>query len=756
MSPQTPASAYFANHCTACHNSRQKAAQLSLEPAPAPEAAVWERVLDKIATGQMPPRSAPRPPADATAAVTKWIEDLLARRAAPVRRVVARRLNRTEYENTIRDLLGLEIRAGEDFPVDDSGYGFDNVGDVLTLSPMLMEKYVAAAARLSRLAVHGEPLPPKPTRLARLLNRRSPDANDVLSKGNYFPYSLRGAMYGTWTFPADAEYEFRLRIANFRPDVVRDRRAGVQVNTPEALREFEEANRRGAPARRVVLTVDGREAVSGLVEGTAAYGYSRGEFTGRLAVKAGERALRASFPELADLDNPLSNINPDKRRQLFVDYLEIVGPFQPRPRANALFVCRGGAACGRTILDKLMRRAYRRPVSAAEVDAKLALAQAAWREGEPFEEGIRIALEAILASPHFLFRVEHPPAGGPAEFTLDEHALASRLAYFLWSSMPDERLFALAGRGALRRELDHEVRRMLADPKAINLVDNFAAQWLQLRNLGRTKPDPARFPAVDDELLDAMRRETRLFAEAVLREDRSVLDFIDAPFTYLNGPLARHYGITGVNGEAFQRVALDPERRGGLLTQGAILTVSSYPTRTSPPVRGKWVLENLLGTPPPPPPPDVPVLDESKQAKPVSLRARLEQHRRDPSCAPCHDSMDPIGFSLERFDAVGAERTHDDGVAIDASGVLPDGRRFSGAKDLKAILRQQPESFTRNLTEKLMTFALGRGLERDDRPAVEAIGRAAARDGYRFSSLVLGIVRSKAFQTNTRESGGLP
>lgn len=754
---QSPLQPFLDQHCAACHNPNQKSAQLVLNPAPAPADDAWTKILDKISSGQMPPKGLPRPkPADLEKA-TAWIQSLLDARPQPVRRVVAHRLNRTEYDNTIRDLLSLDIRASEDFPVDDSGYGFDNIGDVLALSPMLMEKYVAAAARLSRLAVFGEPLPPKPTRLARLLNRRSPDANDVLNKDNYFPYSLRGAMYGAWIFPADAEYEFRLRIANFRPDVVRDRRAGTAVNTPEALRQFEEANRLGAPPRKVILTVDGRPAVEGLVEGTAAYGYSRGEFTGRLKVNAGERQLRASFPELANLDDPLKNINPDKRRQLFVDYLEIVGPFNPSPLPSQsrakLFVCAEKTHnCARQIIAGLIRRAYRRPVTPAEIDAKFALAEQAWKQGEAFDEGIRIALEAVLVSPHFLFRIEQP---GP-DSQLNDYELAARLSYFVWSSMPDDRLFDLAAKSQLRPNLQSELRRLLAHPKAVNLSENFAAQWLQLRNLGRTKPDPARFPAVDDELLDAMRTETSLFVSHLFQNDRPILEFLDAPFTFLNGPLARHYGIPGVDGEQFQKVNLNPAQRSGLLTQAAVLTVSSYPTRTSPPVRGKWVLENLLGAPPPPPPPDAPVLDESRRAAGLSMRARLEQHRKDPSCAPCHDAMDPIGFSLESYDAVGAYRTHEEGVPIDASGALPDGRPFSGAQDLKALLKTQPEGFAHNFAEKLLTFALGRGLERADRPVLDTIVQSAARDGYRFSAFAAAIVNSQPFLSNARESEHAP
>jgi hypothetical protein len=607
--------------------------------------------------------------------------------------------------------------------------------------------------------VYGEAVPDKPTRLVRLLGRRSHDANDVAAStgfATYLPFSLRGALYGTWTFPVDAEYEFRLRIANFRPDVRSGTRRGPR-GTARDDAAVNEAARQAAPPRKLVLTVDRAPLITTVVEGTASFGYSRGEFTARARVKAGEHFIRASYPELADLENPLQNINPDKRRGLFVDYLDVVGPFEvgtePPESYKRVFVCghdRGkhSAACGRQIVNNLLFRAYRRPVTPAEVDSKLRLLALARKEGDSFEEGIRLALEAVLASPDFLFRTDGAASGTRLS---SDHALASRLSYFLWSSMPDDELRAAAVRKTLHTPdvLAAQVRRMLADRKASNLVENFGAQWLQLRNLGRTKPDPARFPTVDDELLDAMRHETLLFVEAVMREDRSILDLIDAPFTFLNGPLARHYGIASVSGEEFRRVDLDGDKRGGLMTQGAILTVSSYPTRTSPPVRGKWVLENLLGAAPPPPPPDVPVLDESKLGNTVSLRERLEQHRKDPSCSPCHVQMDPIGFGLENYDAVGAWRTHDGQVPIDPSGTLPDGSSFQGAKDLKKILRGRSAAFTRNLTEKLLTFALGRGLEASDEETVEQIVSRVSANGYKFSTLVLEIVNSKQFQMRT-------
>ena len=832
----------LAKSCLGCHSEKTQAGKLNLEPLRDPattaaHTAVWQKVLDKMSAGAMPPPTA-KPLADAErAAVIGWIKNLPGLSAAttptePVAgRVTARRLNRVEYNNTIRDLLGVAARPADEFPVDDSGYGFDNNGDVLSVSPLLMEKYMQAAEKISRLAVYGEVVPPKPTRLVRMMNRRSQDAYDTSvsegTSGIYLPYSLRGAMYGNYTFPVDGEYEFRLRIANFRGDDAditdeeRARRAeerrkffeqrrlerekalaegkaapggggGGQGGgpaarrepTPEELKAREEAARKGAPPRKLILTVDGAPVITTVIEGTGTFGYSQGEFTARATVKGGERFIRASYPELADLDDPRENINPDMRRGLFVDYLDIVGPFNPSKEPSEsykkIFICNQQTTqCARTILSSLMERAYRRPVTEAELKSKLDLVALARKEGDSFQEGIRLALQAILASPNFLFRVESNPrasaenqpvrtpnvlarmqstkpavrAAVETERPVSDIELASRLSYFLWASMPDAELMRVAKSGTLRQPavLEAQVRRMVADPKGYNLVENWAAQWLQLRNLGRTKPDPKRFPTVDDELLDAMRKETNLFVQTIIKEDRSLLDFIDAPFTFVNGPLARHYGIKGVDGEEFQRVTLDGEQRSGVLTQGAILTVSSYPTRTSPPVRGKWVMENLLGTPPPPPPDDVPSLNDSNIGTEVSLRERLEQHRRDPSCSPCHMLMDPLGFGLENYDAVGAWRTHDGKFPIETSGTLPGGQAFTGSKGLKEILKGKSDAFVNNVTEKLLTYSLGRGLERYDRPTVEAITRQVKASDYRFSALVMEVVKSKPFQMQTVE-----
>jgi len=773
---------------------------------------VWAKVRDKLTVGLMPPPGQPVPSKSEVSPVTAWIDGLLSSansgKAFDPGRVTARRLNRVEYDNTIRDLLGVSGHPSNVFPVDDSGYGFDNNGDVLSVSLLLMEKYMAAAKSVSQRAVYGEQYPAKPGRLIRLLNRRSPDADDVLEGGNagiWLPYSLRGAMYGNWTFPVDAEYEFRLRIANFRganPDVADQTpvagrggnvaagrggggaagRAGAgngrggnggrgvrAAPTPEELKARDEAARIAAPPRKLILTVDGVPIITDVVEGTGSYGYSNGEITARAKVKAGEHFLRASFPELADLADPQSNINPDKRRGLFVDYLEIVGPYNTSPghpeSYKKIFVCvQHDAVCARRIISNFLERAWRRPVTQQEIASKLGLVAMVQKDGQPFEEGIRLALQAILSSPDFLFRIERdakPATAVPAAVAtqsaphdVTDYELASRLSYYLWATMPDEELYKTAKSGTLHQPkvLQAQVRRMLADPKAqLNLVENWAAQWLQLRNLGRTKPDPKRFTNVDDELLDAMRKETSLFVGEIIQKDRSILDFIDAPFTYVNGPLARHYGITGINGEEFQRITLDGETRGGVLTQGAILTVSSYPTRTSPPVRGKWVLENLLGAAPPPPPDNVPALNDSNIGTEISMKERFAQHRRDPSCSPCHNLMDPIGFGLENYDAVGRWRDKDGKFPIETTGQLPGGKTFTGSKGLKEILRDRSDEFVHNVTVKMFTYALGRGLERSDNAAVDSIVQDLKTNNYRFSALVLDVVKSKQFRMRSPE-----
>jgi hypothetical protein len=778
---------------------------------------VWQKVFDKLAAGQMPPR--PMPPLSAAdlEAVTGWIRKLPGISTASLDpsaetdpgRVTARRLNRVEYNNTVRDLLGVALRPADEFPIDDSGYGFDSIGDVLSLSPMLMEKYVSAARVLARAAVFGEPYPEKPGQLVNLTPKKMQD--DVHARGSETPYSMRGALYRTYHFPVDGEYEFRWRYGNYRgrgkpagpgrpfataaaapadplpsADVVdqpaaapgRGRGAGGggrrRPPTDEERKAREEKLRLAFPPILMMFSIDSQPVHSEFVEGDGNYNYSHGDNIARIKVTAGDHVLRVSWPDLANHPDPFKLINADGRQELFVDYMRILGPYNPSagrpPGFRKIFVCgddgRYSNECVEQIVTNLITRAYRRPATKVEIDRLLALVNDV-RKHDSVEQAVRLAIESVLVSPNFLFRIERDqdeksatgadglPRGEAVKasaYDLNDYELASRLSYFLWSSMPDEELFQAAGQKRLHDPavLNAQIERMVKDPKTAALVRNFGEQWLNLRLMDRTKPDSEKFLSVDDELLDAMRQETLMFIAAIMQENRSVLEFIDGRFTFVNGPLARYYGIKGVDGEQFQRVELDGEQRSGILTQGSILSISSYATRTSPVLRGKWVLDTLLGAPPPPPPDKVPALADEGLGTAASMRQRLEQHRANPSCSVCHNQMDPIGFGLENYDAAGAWREKDGNFAIDATGTLPDGRSFSGAKELKQILRADAATFTRNFTEKLMTYALGRGLERGDRPLVEQIIRDAAPDDYRFQTIVRNIVRSRAFRMRSR------
>jgi hypothetical protein len=757
--------------CMSCHNDRLQTAGLSFESfrdsvSASQKPELWLKVLDKLNAGQMPPRPmTPLAAADA-AAVTNWIRKVTNTRAAPFGpgRVTARRLNRTEYNNTIRDLLGVSLRPADEFPIDDSGYGFDNIGDVLSISPLLMEKYFKAAQTVSRAAVFGEPVPAAPTLLVKLMSKKVQD--DLPARGNVTPFSLRGAIYSTFHAPIDAEYEFRIRYQNFRPNETgakEETRAQGAPRPPadEARRIHEEYLRVAAPPVEMRFTVDDKAVFSHVVEGMADYDYARGENIVRVKLGAGDHAVRFSFPEYANVADPRKQLNPDGRRKLYVDYVDVVGPFvtaPPRPPGfSRIFICGSTGsyteACARRIVARLITRAYRRPATEQETSKLLDLVNQV-RKRDSFEEGIRVTIEAVLLSPYFLFRIERDPANTPAggSYAINDYEMASRLSYFLWSSMPDDDLLAAAEQKQLRNPdtLNAQVRRMLADPKASALAENFGEQWLNLRLMDRTKPDAEKFKSVDDELLDAMRRETRMFISTVFRENRSILDFIDGRFTFVNGPLARYYGIKGVDGEQFQRVTLDGEQRSGIVTHASILSISSYATRTSPVLRGKWILDTLLGVPPPPPPDGVPPLVDHDLGTAASMRQRLEQHRADPSCGACHNSMDPLGFSLENYDASGAWRAKDGAFDIDSSGKLPDGRSFSGAKELKQVLKADAPMFARNFAGKLLTYALGRGLESSDRSVVEEIAREIARDDYRFVTLVNQIVNSPPFRMRTR------
>jgi mono/diheme cytochrome c family protein len=722
-------------YCTYCHGGKKPRAGLDLEKyrdesAVAKDPKVWGQVLDYLESEEMPPPSRPQPSAKEAELLKRWIEARLSPGCdgpADPGRVTLRRLNRAEYNNTIRDLVGVDFHPADDFPSDDVGYGFDNIGDVLTLPPILMEKYLAAAEEIAEAAiVANERLDPL-KRHIEAERVRGPDGFGEPYKGFARILASEGAIRSD--FQPSREGEFVVRIRAF----------GQQAG-PEPVKMAFKVN------GDVVATFD----VTATEDAPATY-------ETRIPLKRGQKRIAVAFTN--DYHQP-DDPDPKKRgdRNLIVDWIEIEGPFdggKSLPEPHRRIVVRTPKTkdrdewreCAREVLERFASRAYRRPATAEEVARLVRFVEMAHEDGERYERGIQLAVEATLASPHFLFRVEvDREPGKPHPIT--DFELASRLSYFLWSSMPDDELFRLARENKLHEPgvLDAQVARMLKDGKARGLVENFAGQWLQVRNLRNVAPDPKQFPSFDEDLRAAMLRETELFFEAVAREDRSILDFLDADFTFLNERLARHYGIEGVKGPEFRRVSLKDDRRGGLLTQASILTITSNPTRTSPVKRGKWILEQVLGTPPPPPPPDVPELSEAKEAVlSGTLRQRMEQHRANPNCASCHGRMDPLGFGFENYDAIGAWRDKDESFPIDPSGTLPSGQSFRGPKELKAILKAKDKDFARCLAEKMLTYALGRGLEFADRCTVDGIVAGLAADGYRFSSLVRGIVKSEPF-----------
>jgi mono/diheme cytochrome c family protein len=716
----------LAKYCYGCHNASLKSGNLNLQAyKEASEALnnpeVWETVEKKLHAGVMPPPGLPHPkPADLDA-VTSWIRALLEqedRRHPDPGRVTAHRLNRFEYTNTIHDLLDLDFHAADDFPADDSGYGFDNIGDVLSLSPVLMEKYLAAAEAIGRLAIQAD-APMKPS----LRRYKTEAANQYVHVFNQ-----------RHRFPVPAEYELRASLAGRRP--------------------------LGEQKVRVAFSIDDKQAQ--VVDHTFTTNRAR-YFDVRVPFAPGDHSVKVEI--LQDTAREEAPPRPGAPPGNYIEYLEIRGPYQKDPPEvppshKLIFVC-GHApgqhtdACLRTNIAGLARRAWRRPVAAAEIDKLTGFAKVARQDGDTIDKSMRVALEAILVSPHFLFRIEtDPQPNALTAHPVGDFELATRFSYFLWSSMPDEDLYRAAAGHKLRQPavLAAQVKRMLADPKSERLVRNFAGQWLELRNLDVVKPDPQRFPEFDDELRAAMRRETELFFDSIVHEDRSILDFIDAKYTFLNERLAKHYGISGVTGSEFRRVKLDGAERSGILTQASILTVTSYPNRTSPVLRGKFLLENILNSPPPPPPPDAGVLDESQVNLNGTVREQFEAHRNHPQCAGCHVRMDPLGFSFENYDAIGSRRTNEGKFAVDASGQLPDGRKFKGAADLKTILRDSKDDFAQCLSEKMLTYALGRGLEKYDRAAIREIARRVADREYRFSAMILAIAESAPFQMRRGEA----
>jgi hypothetical protein len=719
--------------------------------AVAKDPVLWEKVIRRLRTGAMPPAGMPRPEPAAHDALVTFLETTLDREAAArpnPGRSGPHRLNRAEYANAIRDLLALDVDTATLLPPDDSAEGFDNIADVLGASPALLERYLSAASKISALAV-GSPSITAEQETYRIRG----DASQT-GQNEELPPGTRGGLLAQHLFPLDGEYTIKVKL---------------WMTNLGSIRGLEDTH-------QLEITVDGarvllapvgseKEYTDAVKNATDVVNLLEARLQTRVSVKAGERPVGVAFlAKTATLgDTRLKSfdrstlIATDHRGVPHVESVTISGPFNPKGPGDtasrrAVFSCRpaAGAAdrtCARSIVSRLARRAYRRPVTETDLAPLMKFYDEGSRE-QGFEQGIEAALRGILVSPKFLLRVERDQ---PVVSDID---LASRLSFFLWSSIPDDTLIDLAAKGQLSRPavLDAQVKRMLRDPKSAALVDNFAAQWLHARNLRNATPDKGDFPDFDDNLRQAFERELKLFVGAIIREDRNVLDLMTADDTFVNERLARHYGIPNVYGAQFRRVKVADDARKGLLGKGAVLLVTSHADRTSPVVRGKWILDNLLGAPPPPPPAVVPPLDDSPAAATLTMRQRMEKHRENPVCASCHKVMDPIGLALENFDAIGRWRELDGESPIDASGVLTDGTRVSGAVDLRQALLQRPEVLVGTMTEKLMTYALGRGLEATDLPAVRTVVRDAARDQYRFSALVKGVVTSTPFRMRRKES----
>lgn len=724
---------FIAEYCLPCHEPVGASGGLVFD-AEATEAealadpTLWAQVRRRLQLGEMPPPGQPRPGDAAIERVLEWIDTSLAPggavEAAPVDpgRVTIRRLNRTEYRNTVRDLLGVHFDAVAALPDDEVGYGFDNVGDVLSLPPVLLEKYLDAAEEISGRAIVAED-PENPP-------RRRFEAESATIHGHsgvWAPFVglyTNGSVGASTTVPRDGEYVLRARVY---------------------------ADQAGPELARMEAWLDGKKLEALHVKSTRE---KPGTYEKRVRLERGTHAFAVAF--VNDYWEP-NNPDPKKRdRNLWLDWLEVAGPVDvyagAMPASHRRVFFRpvnedSRVADTRAILERLASRAYRRPARRGEVDRLVELVEGVREGGGRTEAGVQLALQALLVSPHFLFRVESED-GAPASDgvrVLDDYELASRLSYFLWSSMPDDELFAEAAAGTLRANLEPQVRRMLDDPRAGTLTSDFAEQWLQLRRLRRHEPDADVFPEFDAGLREAMLSETLMLVDHVIANDRDVHELLDARYTFLNERLARHYGIEGVTGDRFRKVALTDARRGGILAHASVLTLTSHPARTSPVRRGKWILEQVLASPPPPPPPDVPAFHPGDDANAeLTLRERFVRHRSDPSCVSCHASMDPLGFGLENFDAIGRWRERDGKAPVDARGELPNGRTFEGPAELRELLREDGR-FVRCVAKKMLTYAIGRGLTAADEPAIDRICGEAAQDGDRFSAFVLAIVRSDAF-----------
>ncbi|HEY6360024.1 MAG TPA: DUF1592 domain-containing protein, partial [Vicinamibacterales bacterium] len=784
--PSPAIKAVLDKYCITCHNQRLRTGGLTLDDvdvaAPAARADVWEPVVAKLRARSMPPAGMPRPDAATYDAVAGSLEAALDRAWAanpnPGRISAVHRLNRVEYTNAIRDLFALDVDVTSKLPGDETADGsFDNFADVLSISTTHLERYLSVARQVTRLAVGLPPTLPAVERFEIPLHIVQDDR-----QSEQLPFGSRGGMAIRYDFPVDGEYLIKVRLRRQYQDYVMGMGWPQQLDVRldgALVKRFTVGG--GATARPAAASYagDGEPGFAGDPDWEK---YMQLEADAglevRLPVKAGPRLVGVSFVrelwEPEGLPQPLQRGRVLTNDQVYMDHasvgsVSISGPYAARgvardtPSRRAIFVCEprresDESECATKILSRLARLAYRRPTTPADVQTLLDFFATGRRDGASFDAGIQFALERVLVDPDFLLRVyrDRPARGrgsvGSAVYPLSDLELASRLSFFLWNSIPDERLLEVAARGQLTRPamLQQQVRRMLADPHAARaLVDNFAAQWLNLRRVGEVVVDPDLYPTYDESLLEAFKEETRLFVGSTLTEDRSVLDLLRANYTFVNERLARHYGLPGIYGSRFRRVTLpNLDRRGGLLGQGSILATTSYPNRTSPVLRGKWLLDNIFGTPAPPPPPGVnTTLEEPKAgALPPTIRERLAQHRRNPTCASCHAVIDPLGFALENFDAIGGWRTTDEaGKPVDASGSTVSGDTIRGLAGLRAALLEQPAQFPATVTEKLLAYALGRRLEHYDRPAVRRIVRESAADDYRWSSLVMGIVNSPAF-----------
>lgn len=789
---------FLQKYCLDCHNANKAAGGLTLEGYQSEAHArkdrkTWATVEHVLAASAMPPKKKAQPTKEEKEFVIAWIESALTRidctGPKDPGRVTIRRLNRAEYNNTIRDLCGVDLKPADEFPADDVGYGFDNIGDVLSLQPILLEKYLASADKVLTAALKIEEVPKSSLQVFSAQNinviprsAKSPDPVKIVFQ------SAGQGFLEKFNFPVEGDYVLRFQgwgskvgdeypkvairvdgkdIKTFTVDPESGKSAGFKLtdqvmtalkneSVPESVLTKLNPLKKNKPFAQAdfekeidkLLTADETKQFRHVIMNHA--GKSR-IFEATAHFNGGEKQVRVAFT------NAFEDKQNKKSREFGLERIEIEGPSNPVPPPDSasvklLLIARPGAAinaraAAEKVLTKFACRAYRRPVKQDEISRLMKLFDVATKQGDPFEKAIQLPMKAVLVSPHFLYRIEDDPKNPNEVRTLNDFEFATRLSYFLWSTMPDEELYTRAEAGDLRKPgvLETQVKRMLKDPKSRALSENFASQWLQLRNLTTIAPDAGYYPAWDEKLRAAMAHEAEAFFEYIVKNDRSILEFLDADYTFVNDRLAKHYGIASVTGSDFRQVKLPDNRRGGIVTMASTLTVTSNPTRTSPVKRGKWILENILGTPPPPPAPDVPELPPTGQLK-GTLRQQMEQHRANPSCATCHSRLDPLGFGLENFDGIGAWRTQDNKQAIDSSGVLPGGEKFSGPAELRKVLLGKADLFRQCLAEKLLTFALGRGLEYYDKCALDEIVNAAKTDKDTFSSLVLAIVKSDPFQ----------